>query len=200
MGRDIHTRVCALGRRAAGFGVTHVHACSDCVHSRSDTDRLNYASRFVRVICSSYIVSIKLGTVTMNDSKHSFQRKITAKKKRKPLGKNKPFKLKQTSSKKHMKKNKPAEKKKLGRKKNMQQKPLKKKTTKEHPKTKKPFNENKVQNKHFLHRLEKRTTRKKTLKKKTTTFKEKKNHCQRTKKLLKKKKKTLERNKFQKKK
>ena len=45
--------------------VTHVHACSDCVHTRDDTGRLNYASRFVRVIYSSHIVSIMLGTVTV---------------------------------------------------------------------------------------------------------------------------------------
>ena len=44
--------------------VTHVHRRSDCVHTRDDTVRLNYAFRFVRVIYSSHIVSIKLGTVT----------------------------------------------------------------------------------------------------------------------------------------
>ena len=42
-----------------------IHTCSDCVHTRDDTDRLTYASRFVRVIYRSHIVSIKLGTVTL---------------------------------------------------------------------------------------------------------------------------------------
>ena len=54
-----------LERRAAGSVSTHVHTRSDCVHTRDDTVRLNYASRFVRVIYSSHIVSIKLGTVTI---------------------------------------------------------------------------------------------------------------------------------------
>ena len=63
MGRDIHTRV-LHSEKGCRVRVTHVHACSDCVHTRNDTVRLNYASRFVRVICSSHIVSIKLGTVT----------------------------------------------------------------------------------------------------------------------------------------
>ena len=40
--------------------VTHVHTRSDSVHTRDDTVRLNYASRFVRVIYSSHIVSISL--------------------------------------------------------------------------------------------------------------------------------------------
>ena len=48
-------------RRAAGFVS---HACSDCVYTRDDTVRLDYASEFVRVIYSSHTVSIKLGTVT----------------------------------------------------------------------------------------------------------------------------------------
>ena len=48
---------------ALGEGL-HIHARSGCVHSRDDTDRLTYASRFVRVIYSSLIVSVKLGTVT----------------------------------------------------------------------------------------------------------------------------------------
>ena len=66
---DVCLRVCAvtcfaLGEKGCRIRVTHVHTRSDCVHSKSDTDRLNYASRFVRVIHSSHVVSIKLGTVT----------------------------------------------------------------------------------------------------------------------------------------
>ena len=59
MGRDIHT--CVL-RSEMGCRIrdTHVHTRSDCVHTREDTVRLDYASRFVRVICSSHVVSIKL--------------------------------------------------------------------------------------------------------------------------------------------
>ena len=50
MGRDIHTCVLRSEKRAAG-SVSHiVHTRSDCVHTRDDTVRLNYASRFVRVI------------------------------------------------------------------------------------------------------------------------------------------------------
>ena len=58
-----YTHVFCARRRAAGF-VTHVHTRSDCVHTRDDAVRLDYASRFVRVIYSSHVVSIKLGTVT----------------------------------------------------------------------------------------------------------------------------------------
>ena len=63
MGRDVHTRV-LRSEKGCKIRVTHVHTRSDCVHSRNDTDRLNYAFRFVRVIYSSHIVSIKLGTMT----------------------------------------------------------------------------------------------------------------------------------------
>ena len=63
MGRDIHTRV-LRSEKGCKIRVTHVHTRSDCLHTRDDTVRLNYASRFVRVIYSSHIVSIKLGTVT----------------------------------------------------------------------------------------------------------------------------------------
>ena len=58
MGRDIHTRV-LRSERGCRIRVTHVHACSDCVHTRDDTDRLTYTSQYVRVIYSSHIVSIK---------------------------------------------------------------------------------------------------------------------------------------------
>ena len=64
MGRAIHTRV-LRSEKGCRIRVTHVHACSDCVLTRDDTDRLTYSSRFVRVIYSSHIVSIKLGTITM---------------------------------------------------------------------------------------------------------------------------------------
>ena len=60
---DIHSRV-LRSEKGCRIRVTHVHACSDCVHTRDDTVRLDYASRFVRVVGSSHIVSIKLGTVT----------------------------------------------------------------------------------------------------------------------------------------
>ena len=63
MGRHIHARV-LRSEKGCRIRVTHLHACSDCVYTRNDTVRLNYASRFVRVIYSSRIVSIKLGTVT----------------------------------------------------------------------------------------------------------------------------------------
>ena len=63
MGRHIHSRV-LRSEKGCRIRVTHVHACSDCVYTRDDTVRLDYASRFVRVIYSSHIVSIKLGTVT----------------------------------------------------------------------------------------------------------------------------------------
>ena len=49
MGRDIHTRV-LRSEKGCRIRVTHVHACSDCVHTRNDTVRLIHASRFVRVI------------------------------------------------------------------------------------------------------------------------------------------------------
>ena len=58
------SRVFALGEGLQDPCHTCSHACSDYVHTRDDTVRLNYASRFVRVIYSSQIVSIKLGTVT----------------------------------------------------------------------------------------------------------------------------------------
>ena len=63
MGRHIHARV-LRSEKGCRIRVTHVHACSDCVYTRNDTVRLNNASRFVRVIYSSHIVSIKLDTVT----------------------------------------------------------------------------------------------------------------------------------------
>ena len=63
MERHIHARV-LRSEKGCMIRVTHVHACSDFVYTRNDTVRLDYASRFVRVIYSSHIVSIKLGTVT----------------------------------------------------------------------------------------------------------------------------------------
>ena len=63
MGCDIHTRV-LRSEKGCRIRVTHVHTRSDCVHTRDDTVRLYYVSRFVRVIYNSHIVSIKLGTVT----------------------------------------------------------------------------------------------------------------------------------------
>ena len=63
MGGDIHSLV-QSSEKGCRIRVTHVHARSDCVHTRDDTDRLTYAFRFVRVIYSSRVVSIKLGTVT----------------------------------------------------------------------------------------------------------------------------------------
>ena len=63
MGRDIHSRV-LRSEKGCKIRVTQVRTRSDCVHTRNDTVRLDYASRFVRVIYSSHIVSIKLGTVT----------------------------------------------------------------------------------------------------------------------------------------
>ena len=62
--RAIHTHTCFELGEGLQDRVTHVHARSHCVLTRDDTDRLIYASRFVRVIYSSHIVSIKLGTVT----------------------------------------------------------------------------------------------------------------------------------------
>ena len=63
MGRDLHT--CVLrSEKGCRIHVTHVLTRSDCVHTRDDDVRLDYASQFVRVIYSSQIVSIKLGTVT----------------------------------------------------------------------------------------------------------------------------------------
>ena len=70
IGRDIHTRVLP-SEKGCRIRVTHVHTRSDCVHTREDTVRLDYASRFVRVIYSSHIVLIKLGTVT---PLHTFRR------------------------------------------------------------------------------------------------------------------------------
>ena len=63
MGRDIHTRV-LRSEKGCKIRVTLVHTRSDCVHTREDAVRLDYASRYVRVIYSSHIVSIQLGTVT----------------------------------------------------------------------------------------------------------------------------------------
>ena len=63
MGRHIHA--CVLrSEKGCKIRVTRVHACSDCVHTRDATVRLNNASRLVRVIYSSHNVSIKLDTVT----------------------------------------------------------------------------------------------------------------------------------------
>ena len=58
-----YTHLFCARRRAARF-VSHMFTHALTVHTRDDTDRLTYASRFVRVIHSSHIVSIKLGTVT----------------------------------------------------------------------------------------------------------------------------------------
>ena len=63
MGRDIHTRV-LRSEKGCKICVTHVQTRSDCVHTRDGTVRLNYASRFVRVIHRSHIVSIELRTMT----------------------------------------------------------------------------------------------------------------------------------------
>ena len=63
MGRHIHARV-LRSEKGCRIRVTYVHTRSDCVYTKNDTVRLNYASRFVRVIYSSHIVSIKLDTVT----------------------------------------------------------------------------------------------------------------------------------------
>ena len=62
-GRDIHTRD-FRSEKGCRIRVTHVHARSDCVHTRDDTGRLSGAALFVRAIYSSHIVSIKLGAVT----------------------------------------------------------------------------------------------------------------------------------------
>ena len=59
-----YTHVFRARERGCRIRLTHVLTRSDCVHTRDDTVRLAYASRFVRVIYSSHIVSIKLGTVT----------------------------------------------------------------------------------------------------------------------------------------
>ena len=64
MGRDIHTRVLRSREKGFKIRVTHVHTRSDCVHTRDGTVRLDNASRFVRVIYSSHIVSVKLAAVT----------------------------------------------------------------------------------------------------------------------------------------
>ena len=75
-----YTHVFCAQRKGCRIRVTHVHACSDCVHTRDDTVRLDYASRFVRVIYSSHIVSIKLGTVTNRKQKNRKQKKRNKKK------------------------------------------------------------------------------------------------------------------------
>ena len=61
---DTYTHVFCAREKGCRIRVTHVHTRSDCVHTRDDTVRLNYAFRFVRIIYSSHIVSIKLDTVT----------------------------------------------------------------------------------------------------------------------------------------
>ena len=61
---EMHTARVLRSEKGCRIRITHVHACSDCVYTRNDTVRLNYASRFVRVVYSSHIVSIKLDTVT----------------------------------------------------------------------------------------------------------------------------------------
>ena len=72
MGRHIHARV-LRSEKGCRIRVAHVHTRSDCVHTRDDTVRLNYASRFVRVIYSSHIVSIKLDTVSiLNIQSHAY--------------------------------------------------------------------------------------------------------------------------------
>ena len=53
----MHSRV-LRSEKGCKIRVTHVHACSYCVHTRDDTVRLNDASRFLRVIYRSHIVSI----------------------------------------------------------------------------------------------------------------------------------------------
>ena len=60
---DTYTHVFCARRRPAGF-VSHMFTHALTVYTRNDTVRLNYDSRFVRVIYSSQIVSIKLNTVT----------------------------------------------------------------------------------------------------------------------------------------
>ena len=75
MGRDIHTRV-LRSEKGCRIRVTHVHTRSDCVHTRDDTVRLDCASRFVRVIYGSHIVSIKPG----NRDKFFFEKKFFEKK------------------------------------------------------------------------------------------------------------------------
>ena len=47
---DTNTHVFCARRRGCRIRVTHVHACSDRVYTRNDTVRLNYVSRFMRVI------------------------------------------------------------------------------------------------------------------------------------------------------
>ena len=74
-----HTRV-LRSEKGCRIRVTHVHACSDCVCTRDDTVRLDYASRFVRVIYSSHIVSIKLGTVTHSETNSWKSSRISTKK------------------------------------------------------------------------------------------------------------------------
>ena len=54
-----YTHVFCAREKGCRIRVTHVHMRSDCVYTMDDTVRLNYASRCVRVIYSSHIVSIK---------------------------------------------------------------------------------------------------------------------------------------------
>ena len=82
MERDLHTRV-LRSEKGCMIRVTHVHTRSDCVHTRDDTVRLNYASQFVRFIYSSHIVSIKLGTATKRQKKKDKKEKNDRNKKRK---------------------------------------------------------------------------------------------------------------------
>ena len=85
-----YTHVFCAREKGCRICVTHVHACSDCVHTRDDADRLNYASRFVHVIYSSHIVSIKLDAVTKNRRKKKNKKNILkGKNKGEKKGKNK---------------------------------------------------------------------------------------------------------------
>ena len=63
MGQHIHTRV-LRSEKGSKIRATHVHACSDCVHTRDGTVKLDYACRFVCVSYNSLFASIKLKTVT----------------------------------------------------------------------------------------------------------------------------------------
>ena len=100
MGRDIHTRV-LRSEKGCRIRVPHVHACSDCVHTRDDTDRLNYAFRFLRVIHSSHVVSIKLGIVTFFLKTHTHLKKHTHSCKKKHIIFLSPTEKKGTHLKKH---------------------------------------------------------------------------------------------------
>ena len=56
MGRDIPTRV-LRSENGCKIRVTHVLTRSDCVHTRDDTDGLNYASRFVHHLQLTYCLN-----------------------------------------------------------------------------------------------------------------------------------------------